>query len=286
VVFVGEVERGVSMLRISSNLASLTAQRALGVTQKNTEKALQELASGTRFTSAGADAAGYAIAENMRSQIQGYKAARYNADNAVSFVSVGEGALQEQNNILVRLRELAIQAASDTFSDRERKMLDTEYQGLTAEFDRIAKSTKYGSQALLDGSVKEYEFQVGIGRSEENIIKYRGESDTRLSSVNLDGSSVADKSDARDSLENIDEALYQVNEARANLGAIQSRMEIAVNNIDSQVESLSTAHSKMSDADVASAVATARRGQILQQYQAAALSYANDSQAYMLRLIA
>ena len=274
------------MLRISSNLASLSAQRALGLTQRNTERALQELASGSRFTSAGADAAGYAIAENMRSQIQGYKAARYNADNAVSFVSLAEGALQEQNNILVRLRELAVQGASDTFSERERKMLDTEYQGLTQEFDRIAKSTKFGSQPLLDGSVKEYEFQVGIHKSDDNIIQYKSDSNTTLSNMNLDGSSVREKSDSRDALESIDEALYKLNEARAGLGAIQSRMEIAVNHIDSQVENLTGAHSKMADADVADAVTNARKGAILQQYQAAALSQSNEAQSYLLRLIA
>jgi flagellin len=283
---VGEVERGVSMLRISSNLASLSAQRALGQTQKNTEQALREVATGTRFTSAGSDAAGYAISENLRSQIQGYKAARYNADNAVSFVDVAEGAMQEQNNILVRLRELAVQAASDTFSDRERKMLNTEYQGLTQELDRIAKTTKFGSQPLLDGTVKDYEFQVGISKDDDNIIRYKSEADTTLSTLGLDGSSVDDKSDARSSLKDIDEALYKLAEARASLGAIHSRVENTVDHIDSQVEGLSTAYSKMSDADLADSVANARKGQILQQYQAAALNYANESQGYLLRLIA
>lgn len=273
------------MLRISSNMASLSAQRALGVTQKNTEQALQQLATGSRFANSGSDAAGYAISENLRSQIQGYKAARYNADNAVSFVAVAEGALHEQNNILVRLRELAVQAASDTFSDKERKMLDTEYQSLTQEFDRIAKSTKFGSQPLLNGSVKEYEFQVGIGSSSDNIITYRSESDTTASNLNIDGTSVEAKSDARSSLESIDEALYKLNEARAGLGAIHSRMEIAVGSIDSQVENLTGAHSKMADADISSAVTAARRGQILQQYQASALASANESQGYLLRLI-
>lgn len=273
------------MLRVSSNLASASAQRALGLTQKSTERALQELATGSRFTSAGSDAAGYAIAENMRSQIQGYKAARYNADNAVSFVAVAEGALQEQNNILVRLRELAVQAASDTFSSRERKMLDTEYQALTQEFDRIAKSTKYGSQPLLDGSVREYEFQVGIGPGNENIIKYRNETDTRLSSMDLDGTAIDEKSDARDALEEVDEALYKINSTRANLGAITTRMETAVSHITSQVESLSEAHSKLADTDIAQAVSNARRGQIMQQYQASALASANESTGYLLRLI-
>ncbi len=273
------------MLRISSNLASMSAQRALGRTQKNTEEALREMATGTRFTSAGADAAGAAIAENLHSQIQGYKSARYNADNATSFVAVAEGALQEQNNILVRLRELAVQAASDTFSDRERAMLNTEYQSLSEEFDRIAKTTKFGSQPLLDGSVKNYEFQVGIGKGDDNVIKYRSDVNTTLSNLDLDGESIGDKGDARDALESIDEALYKVNEARAGLGAIHSRMDEAVNQIDSQVEGLSEAYSKMSDADIADAVSRAQRGQILEQYQAAALSYANESKGYLLRLI-
>lgn len=273
------------MLRISSNMASLSAQRALGLTQRNTEAAMKAVATGSRFTSPGADAAGYAIAENMRSQIQGYKAARYNADNAVSFVAVAEGALQEQNNILVRLRELAIQASSDTFSDRERKMLDAEYQSLSQEFDRIAKTTKFGAQPLLDGSVKEYEFHVGLGKGGDNIIRYKNETDTTLSNLNLDGGSVDDKGDARDALESIDEALYKVNEARANLGAIHSRMETAVGHIESQVENLVGAHSKIADADIADAVASARKGQILQQYQAAALGMANEAQGYLLRLI-
>lgn len=274
------------MLRVSTNMASLSAQRALGLTQRNTERALQELATGSRFSSAGADAAGYAISENMRSQVQGYRAASYNADNAASFVSVAEGALQEQNNILVRLRELAVQAASDTFSDRERKMLDQEYQSLSQEFDRIAKSTKFGSQPLLNGSTKDYEFQVGIGRGDENIITFKSDTDTTLSNMNLDGSSVAEKGDARDSLESIDEAMYKLSEARAGLGALHGRMESAVSHIGSQVENLSNAYSKMADADVAQAVTDARRGQILQQYQASALTAANESQAYLLRLIA
>lgn len=274
------------MLRVSSNLASLSAQRALGITQKRTEESLKALATGSRFTSAGADAAGYAVAENMRSQIQGYKAARYNADNAVSFVSVAEGALQEQNNILVRLRELAIQSASDTFSDRERGMMDAEYQSLISEFDRIAHTTRFGSQPLLDGTTRTYEFQVGLNSGSENIIKYTNKTDTTASNLDLARSGVDDKRDARDALESIDEALYSVNEARAHLGAIHARMESAVSHIDSQVENLTGAHSKMADADVAMAVSEVRRGQILQQYQAAALSNANENQAYLLRLIA
>lgn len=274
------------MLRIASNLASISAQRALSLTTRDVEKSMRALASGTRFSDPGADASGYAISENVRAQVKGYEAARYNADNAVSFVQLASGALNEQGNILVRLRELAIQAASDTLGDKEREYLDYEVQGLTAEFDRIARSTKFGSQGLLDGTSKDYEFQVGIQAGSENIIEYTHDTDSTASNLDVDGISVESKSDARSALDSIDDALVDINTGRAKLGAAQSRMDIAVSQIDTQVEHLSEAHGRMSNVDIASEVAKVKRGQILQQYQAAALANANDSKQYMLRLIA
>jgi flagellin len=279
-------KKGCFMLRIASNLASISAQRALSLTQRDVERSMRALASGTRFSDPGADASGYAISENLRAQVKGYEAARYNADNAVSFVQLGEGALNEQGNILIRLRELAIQAASDTIGDKEREYLDYEVQGLTAEFDRIARATKFGSKGLLDGTSADYEFQVGIQSGDENIINYTHDTDTTASNLDIDSIEVADKDDARDALDTIDEALVSINEGRAKMGAAQNRMDTAVNHIDGQIENLSDAHSRMSDADVASEVAKVKRGQILQQYQATALAAANDSKSFMLRLIA
>ncbi len=273
-------------MRISSNLASLTAQRVLGQTQRFTEKAMQELASGTRFSTAGSDAAGYAIAENMRAQIRGYGSAKMNAENATSFVQLAEGALNEQNNILIRQRELAIQAASDTFSDKEREYLDYEFQQLSQEFDRIARTTKFGSQPLLDGSAKEYEFQVGVNKGPENIIRFNNDTDTTSSNLDIDGLSIGDIDDARDSLEDIDGALTSINGARAKLGSIHSRMESVINHIDSQEVNLSEAHSRMADADIPRALTDVRRGQVMMQYQAAMLAAANDSNQNLLRLIA
>lgn len=273
-------------MRISSNLASLTAQRVIGQTQRSTERAMQELASGTRFSSPGADAAGYAIAENMRAQIRGYGSAKINAENATSFVQLAEGALNEQNNILIRQRELAIQAASDTFSDKEREFLNYEFQQLSEEFDRIAKTTKFGSQPLLDGTAKSYEFQVGVNKGPENIIKFDNDTNTTAAQVGIEGLTIEGKSDARDSLEDIDNALLALNGARAKLGSIQSRMEMAINHIDSQEIHLTEAHSKMADADIPKAISEVRRGQVLLQYQAAMLAAANESNQNMLRLIA
>ena len=274
------------MLRIASNLSSMPALRAFGVTQRSVEKSMKALASGTRFTDAGSDASGQAIAGNLQAQIKGYRAARYNGDNAVSFVQLAEGALNEQHNILIRLRELAIQSASDTMGDKEREFIDYEVKSLVQEFDRIAKSTTYGSQPLLDGSSKVYEFQVGIHKGSENVITYSHEADTTASHMGISGMSVQDKDDARDGLEDLDKALVSINGTRAKLGAIQSRMESSASHIDSQVENLSAAYSKIADTDVALEVSNMRRGQILQQYQASVLAEMNNQHGYLLKLIA
>lgn len=274
------------MVRISSNVAALTSQRVMGQTQKSVERSLMELASGNRYVDAGVDPAGHAISEGIQSQIKGYSAARRNADNAVSFIQIAEGALNEQNNILIRMRELAIQAASDTFSDTERGFLNKEFEQINQELDRIAKTTRFGSQQLLDGTTKEYEFQVGVNKGDDNIIRYVNNTNTTASELGVDGLNIEDKGDARDSLETIDEALVAISGARAQMGAIQNRMDNAVNHIDSQVESLAQAYSKMADTDVAQAVASARRGQILQQYQASALAMALDNDQSLLKLVA
>ncbi|MBX3041896.1 MAG: flagellin FliC [Bdellovibrionaceae bacterium] len=274
------------MMRISSNLASLAAQRAFRQTERETSKAMQELATGTRFVSPGANPAGLAISESLRGQVKGSQAALNNADNASSFMAVAEGAMAEQNNILIRLRELGVQAASDTLSDKEREFLDSEFTQLIEEFDRIAKSTKFGSQPLLDGTSKDYQFQVGINGGDENIIEFTSDADTRASSLDLKGLSVADKDDARDALETIDEAVTSINGFRAKLGATQSRLDTSSSHLATQVENLSAAYSKMSDVDIPEAVTRMRRGQVLAQYQAVALQAANEQITNSLRLIA
>lgn len=274
------------MLRISTNIASLAAQRAFRQTERQTDRALQQLATGTKYVSPGADPAGMAVAEGLHAQARGYQAALNNTENASSVMSIAEGALAEQNNIIIRLRELAVQAASDTLSDTERGYLNEEFTQLVSEFDRIAKSTKYGSQALLDGSTKRYEFQVGVNKGEENIIRYTSDADTTARNLDLAGLDVSDKYDARDALEDIDSALKEVNGARAKLGAVQSRLDTSVSHLATQVENVSAAYSRMSDVDIPDAVSKVRRGQVLAQYQAVALRAANDQIDNALRLIA
>jgi flagellin len=273
-------------LRINTNLGSIAAQRQIAITTRKSQTAMSQLASGSRFSDLTEGAADFAIAEHLRGQIRGMEAARMNAQNATSFVQIAEGGLNEQNNILIRQRELAVQSASDTFSDTERSMIDDEFQQLSQEFDRIAKTTQFGSHKLLSGEQKEYEFQVGAYGGSENIIKYNADTNTTASSLGVDGLDVADKSGARNSLESIDTALQDIAKARANFGAMQSRLESVDNNAGIQIENLQAAHSRIADTDVAKAVSEMYRNQALQHYQLQVLGIANQFPENVIRLVA
>lgn len=271
--------------RISSNLASLSAQRYLDKSQRQAEKSLVSLASGSRVVRAGDDAAGFAIAESLRGQISGSKQAQMNARSAQSMIQTAEGGLNEQNNILIRLRELAVYAASDTIGDEEREFLDSEFQQLSAEFDRIAKSTRFGNKQLLSGPGESFEFHVGPFQGEENRIQFDLDADTTASSVGVDGLSVSDQGDARSALEDLDEAMLHVAGVRAQLGGAQSRFQFAIDNLGVQYENLSAARSQIVDVDMAEEVSNLSRAQILQDVGAAVLAQANADSSRALRLM-
>lgn len=273
-------------LRINTNVSSIAAQHQLGRSQRTADGAMKALASGSRFDMQGNSSANFGVAENLRGQIRGLQSARMNAENAISFVQVAEGGLNEQSNILIRMRELAIQSASDNFSNREREYLDSEYQALASELDRIAKTTSFGSTSLLDGNSKQYEFQVGAYKGENNIIRYKSDTDTTLSALSLSGSAVDGKSDARSALEDIDDAMNSVTSARAKFGAIQSRLESTVNNSAVQAENLTAAHSRLADTDIAEATSEMYKAKALQQYQLQVLAHANQFPANVVRIIA
>jgi flagellin len=272
-------------LRINTNMASINAQRNLDTQQVRNTKAMKALSSGSRINAAADDAAGLAISEKLRADIRGMGMARQNAENAVSFIQVGEGGLNEVNNILVRLRELGIQSASDTIGDEERGFLDKEAQHLMEEVDRIAETTKFGQKSLLNGSQEELEFQVGIGSDENSMIRFTMDADATTSSLGVSGLDFSDKSGARDALDSIDEALVRVGGMRANFGAIQNRMDSAVRNIDVQKESLSTANSRIRDADIAYETAELTSSNILQQASIGMLAQANSAPSAALRLL-
>lgn len=273
-------------MRIFSQASLLSTERVMEQTQRKLEVAMKQLASGNRFANSSVDSAGQAISENIKSQSRGLESAKANAENATSLVQHAEGALNEQNNILIRMRELSVQAASDTFSETERTFINYEFEQLGQELDRIAKTTRFGSQNLLDGTERTYEFQVGSEKAETSRITYTQDANTTAAELGVEGLTVEDQSAAIDSLDAIDTALEQIGGARAKLGAVQSRLEYAINNNQSQVENLSSAYSKLADTDVARAFSEMRKAQILQQYQVAVLTNANDSQTFGLKLIA
>jgi flagellin len=272
-------------LRIQTNLPSIAAQRVLGVQQKRQEHATQALASGSRIVNAADDAAGLAISESLKGQIRGIAMARNNAFNAGSAIQIAEGGLNEINNILIRMRELGIQAASDNIGDQERGFLNEEGKQLLDEADRIAKTTRFGDKRLLDGSGGEMEFHVGAFAGKENVIKYSLSMDATASKLGIDGISVADKSSARDSLQTVDDALQKLGSMRANFGSIQSRLYATTSNLDIQYENLSAANSRIRDADVAKETAELASSSVLQQAAVSVLAQANQFPGVALKLI-
>jgi flagellin len=276
-------------LRISTNMASIAANRALSGTSEAQRKSFQRLASGNRITSAGDDAAGLSISENLRAQIRSMGQAERNANDGISFVQVAEGGLNEIGNVLIRMRELAVQAASDTIGDRERGFIDQEVQQLVQEVDRIANVTNFNGTNLLNGEAKgELQFQVGI-RAESNdadrILFRPNEYNVKASEIGIDGISYASTDGARDALEKVDEAIGKVFESRAKLGAAQNKLQSTVNNLGIAKENLTQARSRIADTDVASETSELVRGQILQSAGVSVLAQANSLPQSALKLV-
>lgn len=274
-------------LRISTNLPSINAQRSLAGSQREINKSFAQLSSGSRITKAADDAAGLAMSEGMISQIRSFKAAQRNAEDGMSLVQVAEGGLGEISNILTRLRELGVQAASDTIGDRERGFLDLETQQLKNELERISQSTRFGTTDLLNGTGGQFDFQVDINNDDfkDRISFDSSVLDSRLSSLGLDGIDYTQKEGAQSALEMIDVAQTTVNGYRANLGAIQNRMISTQSNLGSAIENLSAANSRIRDADIAQSTADLTKNTILLNASTSILQQANQSPAAALKLI-
>lgn len=272
-------------LRVNTNVSSLAVQHAMMVNQRATDRATLNISSGSRIADPSADVAGAGIASQLKSDIVSLQAAKMNAGAGANIVAVAEGGLSEQSNILTRMRELAVQAASDTYGDTERTMMQREFSEIRSEADRIARSTSYADRKLLDGTYNKFDFQVGATGGAESRISYESEGNTTTDNLGLDGASVASKGDARDSLESIDKGLEMIAMQRSSFGAAQSRLESAETNLSSHVENLTRAHSQIADADIAKEISDLRRGQILQQYQTTMLQQVNEQAGLSLRLI-
>jgi flagellin len=274
-------------MRITTNVASINAQRTMTVSQKELAKSFAQLASGSRITKAADDAAGLAISENLKSQIRSFSQASRNANDGISLVQVAEGGLNESSNILTRLRELGIQAASDTIGDQERGFLDKEVQQLKSEFERIAQTTRFGTQDLLNGSGQSFDIQVGINNDDfkDRISFDAGAINSTASELGIDGLDYTTKDGAKEALELVDAAQTRVNGFRANVGAIQNRFNSTVENLGVQYENLSAANSRIRDADIASSTAESARNNILMNASTSVLAQANQIPSLALKMI-
>jgi flagellin len=274
-------------LRINTNVASLNAQRNLLGTKWGLDKSLERLSSGYRINRAGDDAAGLAISENLRAQVRGLKQASRNAQDGVSLVQVAEGGLNEVSSILIRLRELAVQAASDTIGPVERQFLNVEYDQLVSEIDRIADATEFNGTQLLSGTGSVLDFQVGT-RNDPNIDRLSFDSskaDSNSAALGVNLTSVADKASAQNSLSAIDSAIVSVSAMRADFGAIQNRLQSTIGNIAVSVENVSAANSRIRDVDVAEETAEMTRNNILLQAGTSVLAQANQTSNTALSLL-
>lgn len=274
-------------LRISTNVSALNAQKNLYTTQLNASRSMARLSSGFRINQAADDAAGLAISENLKGQIRGMRQANRNANDGISLVQVAEGSLNEVSNMLIRLRELGVQASSDTIGDTERKFLDVEYQQLKSEIQRVTESTKFNGYELLNGSGGMIDIQVGVNNDPfvDRISFNSGAANSSLEALGLTAETLSTKEGAQLSLNTVDQAMTSVNAIRANFGALQNRLVSTSNNLLVADENLSAANSRIRDTDVAAETSEMTRNNILLQAGISVLGQANQSQQLALKLL-
>lgn len=274
-------------IRINTNVQSLAAQRSLSEVKQTQDSALEKLASGSRINRASDDAAGLAISERLKADIRGSQQAKRNASDGISMIQVAEGGMNEISNILVRLRELSVQSASDTVGDKERAFTDLEFQQLSKEMERIAANTEFNGTKLLNGEGDVKDFQVGTGNDDfaDRISYSPAETNVSASELGIGGLAVASKEGAQDNLAVIDQAMDKVNGNRAVLGALQNRLTSTVSNLDVKTENLSAANSRIRDTDVAQVSADLAKSNILTSASTSVLAQSNNSNMSALKLI-
>ncbi len=273
--------------RINTNVSSISAQRTLGVNNREAESNLAKLSSGTRIAKSADDAAGLAISEKMKASIRSMKQADRNANDGISMVQTAEGGLNEVSSILTRMRELSIQTSSDTVGDSERAMTNLEYQNLKLELERISQVTEFNGKKLLDGSGDKYDFQIGVNNDQfQDRISYQSDMvNSKLDSLGVAELDVSTKDGSQQALASLDSAIEKVSGSRAFLGAIQNRLVSTSNNLQVTGENLSAANSRIRDVDYAEATATKAKNDILASAGTSVLAQANMSGQNALKLI-
>ena len=274
-------------LRINTNTASLNSQFHLRNLNKGVSKSMERLSSGNRINSSGDDAAGLAVSERMRADIRGLKQVDRNSQDGISLTQVAEGSLGQIANMLIRLRELGVQAASDTINDDNRKLVGLEYKQILEEIDRISSATEFNGVKLLNGSGSTIDFQVNTRNvpTVDRISFDPAMADVGTTSLGIENSGVDFKDDAQNSLALVDDAMSRVSELRASFGSIQSRLNTTTENIRNNLESYSAANSRIKDADIAEESSELAKKNIMLQTGTMVLAQANQQPGQALALL-
>ena len=282
-------------VRIFNNIPSITAQRILGVNNNRLALSVERISSGIRINRAADDAAGLAISEGLRSDIRALRQAVRNASDGISLMNVTEGALNEQSGILIRLRELASQAATGTVGSTERATIQLEFTALRAELDRITATTEFNGTKLINGNLASSVsttshtlIQIGIDSSADSRIDLNTQ--VNLSSIDstqleIHNLSVTSSSEALTALDKINDAIASITASRGKVGAVHNRLSRSIANLSVSVENLTAAESSIRDADIASEVADLTRNQILVQTATAMVGQANLIPQSVLQLL-
>ncbi|NDG85542.1 MAG: flagellin FliC [Proteobacteria bacterium] len=274
-------------LRINTNLQAMIAHRNLDANRRAQETSLERLSSGNRINRAGDDAAGLAISERIRASTRSLAQAGRNAQDGISMIQVAEGGTNEISNILVRMRELSIQGASDTIGDKERSFIDKEMQQLRLEIDRIASTTEFNGNKLLNGSGPKFDIQVGLNNNpaQDRLTFDAQEQNISIDALGLNGISTSSKEASQMNLEKLDSALTKLNENRSALGALQNRLQSTINNIGTYRENLEAARSRIRDTDMAAETSELTKNNILSQAGISVLGQANQNPQQVLKLL-
>jgi len=283
-------------VRIFNNIPSLNAQRILSKNNERLTQSVERISSGIRINRASDDAAGLSISEGLRSDIRALRQAVRNANDGISLINVGEGALNEQSSILIRLRELASQAATGTVGSTERQSIQLEFSALRNEIDRISTTTTFNGIGLVDGSLassvstnNQIIIQVGINSGASSRINLNtdvGLEQVSSSTLELSSLSVTSANNALSALTSINAAIGAVTQGRGKLGAVQNRLARSISNLSISIENLQAAESGIRDADIAEEVALLTRNQILVQASTAMVGQANLLPQTILQLLA
>lgn len=274
-------------LRIATNTQALAAQRNLGINNDAQKMSLEKLASGSRINRAADDAAGLAISEKMRAGIRSVGQDIRNANDGISMIQTAEGGMNEISNILVRFRELSIQASSDTITDVERGFMDKEVQQLHQEVNRIAAATEFNGKKLLNGEGSVMDIQVGQNNNpdQDRFTFDVAKTNVTADRLGVNGITVSSKQSAQENLGKIDGAMTLLSGNRAEMGALQNRLQSSINSLQIYNENLSASKSRIKDVDMASETSELTKNNILTQANVSVLSQANQNNTLALKLL-